>query len=241
MKNLKIIYTEEELNSEVWKDVLDYDYQCQISSLGRFKRVTSFFKKYVNQITLGSKDSRDYLRVQVSKNCVPKSVKVHRLVAKYFLENYSEELTINHKNFNKGDNRLSNLEVISASENIIDYITKVRKKKSYSEVLGVGYHSQISKWTTRVNKNNKRISLGTYETKEEAEQIIIDYNNGIQKEEKLGKGISNIGIRKYTNDQVAEIKSQLLQIGFRKTMKLYNVGSSTLKLIKNNEYNERRD
>lgn len=241
MKITKGIYTEEELTSEVWKDVIGYDYQYQISNLGRFKRVTSFFKKYINQITLGSKDSRGYFRVQVSENGVSKSVKVHRLVAKYFLDNYSEDLTINHKNFIKSDNRVSNLEVLSVTENAIDYIKKVVKKKSYSQVMGVGYHSGIGKWTTRINKNGKRISLGTYQTKEEAEKAISDYQNGILITEKVGKGSSNKGVRKYTDLEIQQIKNDLFELGFRKTMKLYNIGNSTLKLIKNNQYNERRD
>lgn len=230
-------FTKEELDNEIWKDILGYDYKYQISNLGRLKRVTSFHKNKENEITLGSLDTYGYLRTSFTKNGKSIGKKLHRLVAEYFLKGYSENLTINHINFKKDDNRLCNLEIMSARDNIFDYIIKVKKENSYSKNLGVGYHKQIGKWTTRVNIDGKRKSLGTYDTKEEAEYAIKNYKDGDFKE---GKGVSNIGIRKYSEEDLIKIKDSLLEIGFTKTRKLFNIGSSTLKLIKDNKYYEKR-
>ena len=60
-------FTKEELDNEIWKDVLRYDYEYQISNLGRFKRVTSFHKNNKGEITVGSLDSRGYLRTNLTK------------------------------------------------------------------------------------------------------------------------------------------------------------------------------
>jgi len=43
--------------------------------------------------------------------------KIHRLVAKAFIDNYSEYLQVNHKNCVKHDNRLENLEMVTQSQN----------------------------------------------------------------------------------------------------------------------------
>jgi hypothetical protein len=239
--NLLHEFTQKELNSEVWKDVIGYDYQYQISNLGRFKRVTAYTKRHTGFITRGVFDKFGYLRVNVVENKKAKTLKVHRIVTYHFLNNYSEDLSVNHKNFNKSDNRIENLEMMTYSENALDFILKVKKEKSYSNILGVGYHSQLGKWTTRVNKNGKRVSLGTYSTKEEAEKVILDYQNGIHKDEKVGKGVSNMGIRKYNDSEIEELKKSIETSGYRKTMKIYNVGSSTLISIKKGIYNERRN
>jgi len=47
-----------------------------------------------------------------------KPYRLHRLVAKAFLENYSEELQVNHIDGNKENNDVSNLEMVTASQNM---------------------------------------------------------------------------------------------------------------------------
>jgi len=43
---------------------------------------------------------------------------VHRLIAETFLDNYSNELDVNHKDCNKTNNKLENLECVTKKENI---------------------------------------------------------------------------------------------------------------------------
>lgn len=55
--------------------------------------------------------------VNLSKNCKGHLKQVHRLVAQAFLDNYSNNLEVNHKNGIKNDNRVENLEMCTRLEN----------------------------------------------------------------------------------------------------------------------------
>ena len=59
-----------------------------------------------------------YLYVSLNKNNVRKTFAVHKLVAQAFLPNLNNYPVINHKNENKQDNRVENLEWCTQSYNI---------------------------------------------------------------------------------------------------------------------------
>lgn len=228
------------MSKEVWKALEGYDYLCEISNLGRFKRVEAFHEKLKGSITTGSKDSKGYRRVTMIKGGKPVYFKVHRLVARYFLEGYSEELTVNHKNFDKSDNRVCNLEVVTIKDNIYHYQNSKVQGESSSSRIGVFYHKNINKWVARVTHNKKRYNLGTFDTEVEAIQAMDNYKEGDIEVLNIGKGVLNKGKRKYSEEQVEKIKRDLDKIGFKKTLKLHSVGMGTLELIKKGEYfNER--
>ena len=62
--------------------------------------------------------SNGYLYVNLCKNGKYKSVRIHRIVAKYFLSDYDEFLEVNHKDGNKLNNKMSNLEMVTHGGNI---------------------------------------------------------------------------------------------------------------------------
>ena len=59
---------------------------------------------------------RGYLAVDLGRKGGRHSI--HRLVARTFLENYSEDLVVNHLDGNKTNNQLSNLEMCTNAENL---------------------------------------------------------------------------------------------------------------------------
>lgn len=61
---------------------------------------------------------RQYYYVGLSNGVTRKMVRVHRIVAKTFLPNPKNLPQVNHKNGNKLDNRIENLEWVSAKENV---------------------------------------------------------------------------------------------------------------------------
>lgn len=100
---------------EVWRDIPGYEGLYQVSNLGRIK---SFKRDTVNGKILKLILKRDgYLRFNAYKNGKCKYLLIHRCVAKAFISNPHSYSEINHKNENKQDNRVSNLEWCSAKYN----------------------------------------------------------------------------------------------------------------------------
>lgn len=89
---------------EQWKDITDYEGLYQVSDLGNIRNANSTLMKK----TL---DSYGYYTVTLYKNKVKKTFKVHRLVAQAFIEGYSINLQVNHKDEVKTNNTVSNLEL----------------------------------------------------------------------------------------------------------------------------------
>lgn len=106
---------------EVWKPISGYENYYEVSSLGRIRsvdRYTKFVREglLVNRKTNGYLLSQtldgkgNYLQVNLSKNGKSKSELVHRIVAKAFIENPNNLPEVNHKDENKTNNAVSNLE-----------------------------------------------------------------------------------------------------------------------------------
>lgn len=109
---------------EEWRDVSQYEGFYQVSNLGRVKSLSrevknnngSFSTK--ETILNPSKTSKGYLRVNLSKRSSRKIFLVHVLVAKAFIPLLDDKLQVNHKDGDKTNNVVSNLEWVTNSENI---------------------------------------------------------------------------------------------------------------------------
>lgn len=100
------------LCDEVWKDIKGYEGKYKISNLGNVKSV----KKQIILKPIIHK--KGYLRVALYKKNKSKRYLIHRLVAEAFIENPNNYMEINHKDENKQNNNVSNLEWCSRSYNV---------------------------------------------------------------------------------------------------------------------------
>jgi hypothetical protein len=110
---------------EIWKNIQDNDYY-QVSNLGRIKSKErkvphgkSGMVSVKERILKPATDAKGYLRVALAKGRGLKTYKVHRLVADAFLENHENKPQVNHKDGNKENNDISNLEWVTNQENAI--------------------------------------------------------------------------------------------------------------------------
>ena len=53
--------------------------------------------------------------------------RVHRLVAEHFIGEIPPKMVINHKNFDKHDNHVNNLEIVTSSQNRLHYLRNKNK------------------------------------------------------------------------------------------------------------------
>ena len=140
------------MKTELWKDVFGYKGYYKVSSTGRVKSIprkvpnshlkngTMFLKgKIMNPTVVKT----GYAQVMLSKNGKRKYHKVSRLVAKAFIPNPKNKPQVNHINENKLDNRLENLNWMTAKENI-------------------NHGTAIERLTKKQRKNNKTIQVFQY-------------------------------------------------------------------------------
>lgn len=94
-----------------------------------------------------------------------KQYKAHR-IAWYIKTGEIPDFQIDHKDLDKSNNSWSNLRKATP---ILNNANKIVQKNSLTGIKGVGYRSDINKWSARIGYQNKVIWLGYHSTQEGAE------------------------------------------------------------------------
>lgn len=113
-------------NMEVWKDVPGYDGNYEASNKGRLrsKNRTIYYKdgrvrKHNGRMMEGTLTPNGYMQVSLSKNSKRVSTSLHRIVAHTFLGEPEKDYVVNHKDGNRTNNVVENLEWVTQRENVI--------------------------------------------------------------------------------------------------------------------------
>jgi len=112
------------MSKEMWKSVKNYEMLYEVSNMGNVRSLPKEWKagwngvirKHAGFLLKPGKSRDGYLTVSLSKNGKTKHCSVHRIVLQAFVG--ESVLDCNHKDGNKENNRLDNLEYCTTRENI---------------------------------------------------------------------------------------------------------------------------
>lgn len=111
---------------EIWKPIVGYEKYYMCSNLGRIKTIKrkffvkdpywkrEYWKTVNEKIIKQSYDNNGYRTVAI----LGKRMRSHRLIAKTFIPNPLNKPQVNHKDLNKSNNHISNLEWVTNGENV---------------------------------------------------------------------------------------------------------------------------
>lgn len=125
--------------TEIWKDIPGYEGLYQASNCGNIRSLNWGRRNIVRNLYL-KPHNKGYLQVELAKDGSKKMTTVHRLVAMTFIPNPNNLPIINHKDENKHNNNVNNLEWCTFSYNN-SYSKELHKerigkpRKNYKKVI----------------------------------------------------------------------------------------------------------
>uniref|UniRef100_A0A6C0KNX9 HNH nuclease domain-containing protein n=1 Tax=viral metagenome TaxID=1070528 RepID=A0A6C0KNX9_9ZZZZ len=147
---------------EIWKPVNEFP-NYHISCYGNIKNV-------ITNKPLKPNLKSGYYHVSLVNEIIKKSLKIHRLVALAFIENPENKSDVNHKDKNKLNNNVLNLEWMTRKENNIHRCQGI--------IISNNKNKAIYKIYNEVSKNNEQI-VESYNSIEEAANWA--FNSGFTK------------------------------------------------------------
>ena len=175
------------MENEVWKDIPNYEGLYQVSNLGRVKSLKRKVHagrnrirwQYERILSNNKTNGNGYKVVSLNKNSRGKNKYIHRLVAEAFISNPNNLPQVNHKDENKQNNCVDNLEWCTCQYN-----------STYNDLhIKNGIKNRNNKYSKPIYKlDEKNNILETYPSISEASrkngisyQAISDCLRGIQK------------------------------------------------------------
>lgn len=133
--NINITFTfMNESEKEIWKDIPGYEGRYQASNTGKIKSMNYNHTGVPGILT--PQDNRGYKCVTICKaDKKHKFHLVHRLVWKTFVGPIPEGMQINHKDENKYNNSLENLEIVTPKQNANYGSRNIRAAQSKSKPI----------------------------------------------------------------------------------------------------------
>jgi len=161
------------MSIEIWKPIKDFDGYF-ISNFGRVKNSKGKILKYYVQ-------NSGYQVIKLHKNKKGHHKLIHRLVAETFIDNPNNKPEVNHKDGNKQNNKVENLEWVTPSENrkhaielgLYDKIFTIKsslgmKIGKTSKYRYVTYDKSRQKYAGTIRRNGINYKQKRFNTEEEA-------------------------------------------------------------------------
>ena len=118
---------------EIWRPVAGFEGAYEVSNLGNIRS----FKVGNGILMTPNRNKYGYMKVLLFKDGKPCCKNIHRLVAEAFIPNPNNLPQINHKNEDKADNRVENLEWCTCADNCNYGTRNDRVAKALTKKYGV--------------------------------------------------------------------------------------------------------
>ena len=147
-------------SKEIWKPIEDFKDKYEISNLGRIRNIrTNHILKMTNQYG-------DYFSIILYDEIHKRSTRIHREVAKVFIPNPNNLPEVNHKDGNKQNNCVDNLEWCSHEYNVQHaFKNGLNSMKILNEINKNKFHEKYGN-LYQLDKNKNIINA--FETLDEA-------------------------------------------------------------------------
>ena len=160
------------MEKEIWKPVVGYEGFYEVSNLGRVRslvrRMYDLNKQTIEdkpriKILSPSHHRSGYLLLTLTKDGVVKRAYVHRLVADAFLDKKNETDVVNHKDLNKTNNCVCNLEYISFTENMAHAWKNgaCKSKLTVDDVRDIRNRFALGETPTQIQSDYQFVSVGS--------------------------------------------------------------------------------
>lgn len=159
----------EACNAMNWHEYFTYDAETgnliwKVRDRGMFnsRRGHSVFNaKFSGMIAGSATSSCGYIQIRIGD----KMVLAHRVIWEMHNGPIPKGVIIDHANGNPYDNRIGNLRLATAAQNIMNSRLTVATRSGFK---GVSMEAKTQKWRSRISVNGVCIYLGLFDTPEEA-------------------------------------------------------------------------
>lgn len=188
------------IQAELWK-VIDWidglPHIYAVSTLGRIKRMAcervnskGFVRRHRERFLSPTDNGNGYKIISFTIRKKRKNFYMHRLVAQAFLENPEGKLKINHKDYDRGNNNVNNLEWCTDRENTIYSAWKNRhpRSKVAASEYGRGIRKKDNRYEVAIYHAGKQIYVGRFRDIDSA----VRARNQAYTEKGLGAWVSQL-------------------------------------------------
>ena len=150
--------SKEDLENEVWLPVQGYEGLYEVSNMGRLMTLRKFHKTghtgHWREAKLMSLSyAGNYVTIDLRPKKIGREISMHRLVALHFIPNPENKPQVNHKKGNKFDNRATELEWSTISENHLHAFRTGLKKSAW---IGKTGKDHVSSKPVAIVANSER-------------------------------------------------------------------------------------
>ena len=152
---------------ENWKPVKGFEGLYEVSDQGRVRSLR-------RNIILKPNNVKGYMQLDLRKDGKRNMLYVHQIVAMTFLDySLDDDLEVDHIDFDKANNKLDNLQILTHRENSLRYFEKTIDERA-TDYVGVNIEKRTGKYFAKIFVDGKQKNLGTFDTAEEAQEAYLE-------------------------------------------------------------------